>query len=150
MRDRLIKLLTTDVSCDKSDGCSHCEYNYCDDKCNEHYGGLIADYLLENGVVVPPCKVGSDIYYIGIRNGIIQEMQVNYGTFGKNGLKMSAVCKDGSEFCSVVCAREKTCGLDFCKENIGVTVFLAREEAEKALAERSKNEKHLCQRTSDR
>lgn len=26
--------------------------------------GLIADFLLANGVIVPPCKVGDDVYWI--------------------------------------------------------------------------------------
>jgi hypothetical protein len=43
MRDRLIKLLEQ----------GHKNYLYYDQ---------IADYLLENGVIVPPCKVGDVVY----------------------------------------------------------------------------------------
>lgn len=47
MRERLIELIQTSV-----DGCAR------------HWAEVIADYLLENGVVVLPCKVGDVIWRI--------------------------------------------------------------------------------------
>lgn len=43
----------------------------------------IADYLLENGVIVPPVKVGQTVYYIGgmyhhlIKSAMVEEFDVN-------------------------------------------------------------------------
>lgn len=46
-RKRLIELLNVDMS-----------------GCNGDYAEEMADYLLENGVIVPPCKVGDKLYAI--------------------------------------------------------------------------------------
>jgi hypothetical protein len=47
MRERLIELIQTSV-----DGCAR------------HWAEVIADYLLENGVVLLPCKVGTRVYIV--------------------------------------------------------------------------------------
>ena len=92
----------------------------------------IADYLLGSGVIVPPCKVGDEVYYI--IDDKIQALRVGYGTFGKVDLTMSARCKDESDMCEVSCWLDgKTCGIGFDYSHIGKTVFLTREEAERAL-----------------
>lgn len=87
-------------------------------KSREEY---IADYLIANGVIVPPCKIGQIVWLI--RNGKIEETTVE-----------KIVLKDGGLYLKLLCNAfyETTC------RSIGKTVFLTREEAEKAL-ERSKN-----------
>ena len=45
MRDRLIDMIQDSVN-----GCAR------------HWAEIIADYLLDNGVTVPPCKIGDDIW----------------------------------------------------------------------------------------
>lgn len=79
MRERLIELINTDVECTK-DGhgdCSMCEYKYADDKCARFYSEIIADYLLDNGVIVLPCKVG-DVVYTNIKGiGLQNSFRVN-------------------------------------------------------------------------
>lgn len=75
----------------------------------------IADHLLENGVILPPCKVGDIVYYVymgQIHPHKIKEIQIN--KFGK--FVVSSMVFQFKEF--------------------GKTVFLAKEEAEKALAEK--------------
>lgn len=57
MRDRLIKLIQDAVK-----GCA------------KHWAEIIADYLLENGVIVPPCKVGDTVYQID--HGEIKQRKV--------------------------------------------------------------------------
>jgi hypothetical protein len=47
-RKRLVKLIQDSV-----DGCA------------ENWARVIADHLLENGVIVPPCKVGDTVYVLG-------------------------------------------------------------------------------------
>ena len=55
MRDRLIELLNK-----KYDHfCDQCGVNK-----DSHYTDSLADYLIENGVIVPPCKVGDKVYDI--------------------------------------------------------------------------------------
>ena len=59
-RDRLIELL-------KKDNCP--SPFFCDEKCKyanlkRCYQARTADYLLANGVIVPPCKVGDKVYIV--------------------------------------------------------------------------------------
>lgn len=72
-----------------------------------------ADYLLENGVIVPPCKVGDTVYETdGIR---IYELIILDISLHKNK------------------PYYETESLDFDDYAIGKSIFLTREEAEKAL-----------------
>lgn len=80
----------------------------------------IADYLLANGVIVPPCKVGDIVYIIGAFTGQKVFDTVQSITFTGDG----------------VCLNLK-CGAVVVPQQLGKTVFLTKEEAEKALAERS-------------
>jgi hypothetical protein len=76
----------------------------------------IADYLLDNGVIAPPCKVGDTVYWYNM-GGEIAEAKVKMLGFAVRHSK-------GFEY-------------DVPFDAFGKTVFLTREEAEKALAERS-------------
>ena len=85
----------------------------------------IADYLLANGVIVPPCKVGDTVYSIekGIDHQIFigevyettQRRECGWFRYTRRGYFTGA-----SSF-----------------EDMGKTVFLTKEDAEKALKERS-------------
>ena len=79
----------------------------------------IVDSLLENGVIVPPCKVGDTVYIPYISTVI--EKKVCSIVFQK-------------PFYTVYCGGTS---LRFSEEDFGKTVFLTRDEAEKALGERS-------------
>lgn len=78
-----------------------------------------ADYLLENGVVVPPCKVGDILYYIPFGS-----------TVTKWEIRSIEIMQDDIVF---HCGR-----IFFLKYDIGKTVFLTRGEAENALKERER------------
>ena len=54
MRDRLIELL--EQAKEKAKGTLG--------SMNNGFGAWYADYLLANGVIVPPCKVGDKVYFI--------------------------------------------------------------------------------------
>lgn len=87
----------------------------------------IADHLLANGVIVPPVKVGDKMYFDGKHfarhcAGEIMERSVDV-----------VLTEVWATFRGEV-------DLAFGFEDFGKTVFLTREEAEKALAERSENE----------
>ena len=72
MRDRLIELWGYAIESCKSFSCADCEHNNINyPKCMDVH---IADYLLANGVIVPPCKVGDKVYTV--QAGIIREYDV--------------------------------------------------------------------------
>lgn len=74
-----------------------------------------ADYLLANGVIVPPCKVGDTVYETdGIR---IYELTILDISLHRNR------------------PYYETESIDFDDDAIGKTIFLTRKEAEKALEE---------------
>ena len=54
MRDRLIELVKQRLP-----------YGVCvGEKSEQHFCEKVADYLLANGVIVPPCKVGTTLYFL--------------------------------------------------------------------------------------
>ena len=75
----------------------------------------LADYLLANGVIVPPCKVGDTIYQIdGVR---IYQSTIHEITYTSS---------------KVIFVTEN---IVFDERAINNSIFLTREEAEKALKE---------------
>ena len=127
MRDRLVELLNK-----KYDHfCDQCGVNK-----DSHYTEDLADYLLANGVIVPPCKVGETVW-------------ANRDCFPLPYTEHGKVIP-----CEVIAIKEtkkgkyillkplliETYGLRkvntwFPFSVVGKTVFLTREEAEKALEE---------------
>lgn len=106
MRDRLIELLK---KADKN----------ASDKGIADYADAIADnadYLLANGVIVPKCKIGQDIYRIGCKGQIYGEWQVAYIQVYEDEI---LYIDDSDNY--------------FYASDIGKTAFLTREEAEAKL-----------------
>ena len=127
MRDRLIELINqADDKCGHT-SCGECGRFGTEDDC---LIGLIADHLLANGVIVPPCKVGDVVYVCNWTAGKIYKNTV-VGIFisgaspHRNGIK---------------CEYRNICGetsnRKFTFAQIGKTIFLTREEAEQALKEK--------------
>lgn len=64
MRDRLVELLSI-IPCN-AESCSA----VCDGRCQEFDDldrcqiGQLADHLIANGVILPPCKIGDTVYYV--------------------------------------------------------------------------------------
>ena len=113
----------------------------------ENPKAFVADYLLANGVIVPPCKVGDTVYEINRydfesckhsgKNGDVCPhlcAEVGFGyeclntEYGEKLLECSKIDVIKIQDITYIFHR----WFDF-----GKTVFLTREEAEKALAERS-------------
>ena len=117
-RERLICLLS-EYDFD-STFCNICERSF--DDCAVCGSERLADYLLANGVIVPPCKLGDTVWFI--RNNEIIETCVEKIILKHGGLYIKLCCNS---------MYETTCN------SIGKTVFLTREEAEKALKERESN-----------
>ena len=87
----------------------------------------IADYLLANGVIVPPCKVGDTVYIIDeaedeCSEDFVLDVEVLHLFVNKHGIALDLKLPLGM--------RLNTWAL------VGRNVFLTREEAENALAER--------------
>jgi hypothetical protein len=115
MRNRLIDLLQ--------------ENSYLDVLNDEHWL-LAAEQLLANGVIVPPIKIGQTVYVISRYYGGFwrtHECKIDSLTIYEKHIFMTLFDRDNFDF-----------GIEISE--IGKTVFLTKEEAEKALAERSGNE----------
>ena len=103
MRDRLIELLEQ----------GHKEYLYYDQ---------IADYLIANGVILPPMKLGQICFEIAPYQNEVRECRVS-------SITQKA---DGSFKIRLTNLREKWV-YEITEDDIGKTVFLSREDAEAAL-----------------
>ena len=138
MRDRLIELLRQ-IEFDYSEECVCAfEDGY---KGTPDFAKFFVDHLLENGVIVPPCKVGDTVYYL---DDIVWDDECRdcehylIGGFGdpsecgrtRYGSKHPDCIKIKEE---IVTQRDIYYYL--YAEKFGKTVFLTKEEAEKALAE---------------
>jgi len=111
-RDRLTELiLKSEILCNT---CGECSNTYCAE--------YLADYLLANGVIVPPCKVGDKVYTVGVFSGQIISSEVVSIISTKND------CFLHLENETVVCVSQQ----------LGKTVFLTKEEAEEKLKELGK------------
>lgn len=123
-RERLIELLRNQnchspMLCDKN--CKYAHLESC-------YEDRTADWLLANGVIVPPCKVG-DITYIF-------DYEVNNHLESKlRGIAPSIVEAVVIEDEGVWVENEHA---KYHITSFGDIIFLTREDAEKALKERSK------------
>lgn len=116
MRDRLIELLIK----------AHVTWNPCN----------ISDYLLENGVIMPPCKVGDTVYLF---SSVLEEVcESKVITIEQNYYTPSNPFWFSIEYLS------KQIGTQVIRipinQAIGKTVFFTREDAEKALKESESNE----------
>jgi hypothetical protein len=131
MRDRLIELIGEyhahpERFCPRMETdqpCSGCKYDLGFD-CDQY--GKLADHLLANGVIVPPVELGSrhKVYYPVKCTTVILETKV-YGI---------GVDEDGNTILNPIEYPEKV--ISMIGVVLGKDVFLTREKAEKALAER--------------
>lgn len=88
----------------------------------------LADWLRENGVIVPPCKVGDRIYSIFTSNG--KTLKNCIETHGDK-ITQIKINRGGYHF--------KCWWGYFHMTDIGKTVFLTKESAERALKEGADN-----------
>lgn len=115
MRDRLIELI------------KNAEKAFPKDKPVLDIEEFVADHLLANGVIVPPVKIGQTVYVVSRYYGGFwrtHECRIDSLTIYEKHMFMTLFDSDNLDF-----------GIEISE--IGKTVFLTKEEAEKALAERS-------------
>ena len=114
-RERLICLLS-DYDFD-STFCNICERP---DDCAVCGSERLADYLISNGIIVPPCKVGDKVYEVTTSEEI-EQRKVKDIIYDNEGFRLRLEPYFSYEY------------------YLNETVFLTREEAERALKEQ-KNE----------
>lgn len=136
MRDRLIELLKSPHKAEqlRQMGVTIGKY---EDDCVE---AMIADFLLANGVIVPPCKVGDVVWVNWERYSKSQKETRPVKVYAlrfdtkKNNMR---ICVEGN-FKVTAYGGSYTHYYNgtFAWNSVGKSVFLTKEEAEKALAER--------------
>lgn len=142
MRDRLIELMR-----------DFCEYTHCLGKndlsiCQNQCSRVskLADHLLENGVIVPPCKVGDVVYRL---DDIVWHSECcdceHYLIGGFGDPSECGRTKYGEKHADCIKIIAKAVTLQdiayyIYAKDFGKNVFLTREEAEKALKERSERD----------
>ena len=124
-RERLIELLAKFmVECRRP-----CQKLHSNKTCQECGTGQLTDYLLANGVIVPPCKVGDTVYKPIITDDThepaiweikISHIEIARGKFATKDYAIGTICEGPS-------------GEAFDFDEIGKTVFLTKDEAEQAL-----------------
>ena len=128
MRDRLIELIDN----------WYTEYFNIYQECDDETIA-IADYLLENGVIVPPCRVGDTLWVRwsisrGHKENIypVKVYALRFDT-KKNNMR---ICVEGHfEITAYGGNYTHYYNGTFAWNSVGKTLFLTREQAEKALAE---------------
>lgn len=141
MKDRLIELISRKQDCGVTYTTSQMDdrmvYTY------ETPNSILADYLLANGVIVPPCKVGDTVYELKengrIVKGIVQSIHQNL-VGNEQGRWIVTSWFDDYYANSKEAGFECGTHLYSLFADFGKIVFLTKEEAEKALAERSERE----------
>lgn len=116
MKEKLIELLLSAEKVADVEGFCNCHKS-------RPKAELIADYLIQNGVLVPPCKVGDTVYKVIERCNLSSNICVFTGGYG-------------SPRCCV-----KPCGAYIEEINfsvnmidlVGKSIFLNRKEAERVL-----------------
>ena len=93
---------------------------------SDGYMRYVADYLLANGVIVPPCKVGDIVYFDCC--GYHDSAEIDGINITAQGINFTWVQYDVG-----VDITELWDEGEFDIDEIGKTVFLSREDAEKAL-----------------
>ena len=117
MRDRLIELLNNF----KYECLMSCKDGFITKKesCDDCVIDQLADYLLANGIIVPPCKVGQVLFVI--ESGRIIESKVKeyeYSSNSQNGVHWHIIFEEL---------------FAMSEAHIGKTVFYTRKEAMQAL-----------------
>ena len=138
-REKLIKLIETGTNLASKKAVEETarivkenhHYNSATDK-TVSISEMLADYLLENGVIVPVVEIGTTVYEIRQKGIGFSNRRYDSGITTQKQLKNAIFDGETLYIESKLYAKSDNVRL-------GKTVFLTREEAEKALEER-KNE----------
>ena len=128
MKERLVELMSNfNYKCLMS-----CKDGLTSKDCNGCVQKQLADYLLANGVIVPPVTIGDRVYRI---SGNLRGEKIYKGAVDQ------IVVRDDNRVVFYIYGHP----LHFTEYDIGKTVFLSREEAEAKLKETShdKADRHI-------
>ena len=125
-KERLKKLIAEGQICPGEAYCITCKY-LSDGDCDTT---RLADYLLEKGVIIPPVKIGQTVYVITKTD--IRAYKVHTIVVGDAYHK----CYFFAEWYYDSLALHNA---DFDFADVGKTVFLTKEEAQKVLEEREED-----------
>lgn len=119
--------------------------------CRPELKYFIADYLLANGAIWPPCKVGDTVWVIS--ESRVKEAEIDEILRRRNDTKIFVAFECDEEDCDSCpfnAWRQSYCGewdcdnaygsAELAEEDFGETVFLSRELAQEAL-EAKQNDK---------
>lgn len=129
MRDRLVELLQN----------APCDYE------GNRGVGTIADHLIANGVILPPCKVGDTVYCFDTI--VSDKMCKNCNYYYEGGMGDIPCCNKGKcgnravECIEIkeILVTEKDLYWWLYMNDFGKTVFLTKEQAEQKLKELREN-----------
>ena len=101
----------------------------------------LADYLLANGVIVAPCKVGDKVWFVERRFHYKLKTFKEYVCEGYvKAIKISMKpMKITIEYPIADDPKGRCKGADWSATSIGKTVFLTKEEADKALRKKDEH-----------
>lgn len=130
MIDKLIELLNeADRRCFGSKQCENCPGLGKGEACVDY---LIANHLLANGVIVPPCKVGDIVYAVSL-NTETNTTAIHRGYVGSIDIRNTGnylfICHEGFDdepYFKNICGKF---------EDFGKFIFHTKEDANKALEE---------------
>ena len=114
--ERLIELILQGENEADKKGIANCQMY------NLEKAKILAEHLISNGVIVPPCKVGDTVYMLGVFTGQIIETKVEGIHYNQSGIYL---CFENFTTASI-------------DQQLGKTVFLTKEEAEEKLKELGK------------
>jgi hypothetical protein len=116
MKNKLIDLL---LDCDKAHEVLDC---FNDRSTKKQTAGIIADFLLANGIIVPPCKVGDTVWFNTYKNSATVCVGIQPHTVD---------CID----VNMICDTSALVPTRLPYSEFGTSVFLTKEEAERHLEE---------------
>lgn len=147
MHDRLVELVSKAREKCNLTNCCDCEYRDAESLTN-CYSYLIADHLLESGVIVPPCKVGDTVYQPSYKftkcsaydyaPRFIEDSSC-FGCGAKCDSVKEPYIYEGTVVSIRITKEQNFLAVSFQEKFdsssfiLGKTVFLSREEAEQAL-----------------
>jgi hypothetical protein len=102
--------------------------------CAKYWADLIADHLLDEGVIVPPCKVGDVVWVLNRSRGAIYGNKVVCIKVRGESPNKNTIRVEHHNRVAEASYRKYTWS------QFGKQVFLSKEEAEKALSEGNENE----------
>jgi hypothetical protein len=114
-KDMFVELILDEGIFDKQE----CDLCTKDDYCQICGAECLADHLIENGAIVPPCKIGDTVYIIGVATLQMLERKVIGVYFYEEGISLAL---DNGMVVDV-------------EQQFGETVFRTKEQAEQKLKE---------------